>query len=40
MPLDVKASKVAFEKVAREINETTHANGGGSKLDLDKIVYG
>ena len=38
--LNVKASKVAFEKVAREINESTHANGGGSGLDLDEIVYG
>jgi 5-oxoprolinase (ATP-hydrolysing) len=39
-PLAAEASKVTFEKVAREINESTHANGGGSKLDLDEIVYG
>jgi 5-oxoprolinase (ATP-hydrolysing) len=32
--------KVAFEKVAREINENMHVNGSGSKLYLDEIVYG
>lgn len=38
-PLDVQASKVAFEKVAEEINESI-AQGGERKLDLDEIVYG
>jgi 5-oxoprolinase (ATP-hydrolysing) len=38
-PLDVKASKLAFEKVAKEINECSHGNGGGKK-ELDEIVYG
>jgi 5-oxoprolinase (ATP-hydrolysing) len=35
-PLDVKASRVAFEKVAVEINKHSH----GQKLELDEIVYG
>ena len=39
-PLDVLASKTAFEQVAAEINENSHANGGGNKLELDEIVYG
>lgn len=34
-PLDVHASKLAFEKVAREINE-----GQEKDLSLDEIVYG
>jgi 5-oxoprolinase (ATP-hydrolysing) len=39
-PLDTCASRVAFEKVAKEINDSSHANGGGTKLELDEIVYG
>ncbi|KIM81509.1 hypothetical protein PILCRDRAFT_71913 [Piloderma croceum F 1598] len=39
-PLDVKASRVAFEKVAVEINKNSHGHGGGQKLELDEIVYG
>jgi len=39
-PLDAKASRVAFEKVATEINENTHGNGNSRKLELDEIVYG
>lgn len=38
-PLDVQASKVAFEKVAEEINASI-AQSGEKKLDLDEIVYG
>lgn len=38
-PLDVQASKVAFEKVAEEINASI-AQSGERKLDLDEIVYG
>ena len=34
-PLDTEASRVAFEKVAKEINESHEMN-----LDLDDIVYG
>jgi 5-oxoprolinase (ATP-hydrolysing) len=34
-PLDTEASKILFEKVAKEINES-HAN----HLSLDEIVYG
>ena len=34
-PLDVNASRVAFEKVAKEINE-----GQENGLQLDEIVYG
>lgn len=34
-PLDSEASRVAFEKVAKEINESHEIN-----LDLDDIVYG
>ncbi|OAX39715.1 hypothetical protein K503DRAFT_769260 [Rhizopogon vinicolor AM-OR11-026] len=34
-PLDAEASRVAFEKVAKEINESHEMN-----LDLDEIVYG
>jgi 5-oxoprolinase (ATP-hydrolysing) len=34
-PLDSEASRVAFEKVAKEINESQEMN-----LGLDDIVYG
>jgi len=34
-PLDTDASRVAFEKVAKEINESHEMS-----LDLDEIVYG
>jgi len=34
-PLDAQASRVAFEKVANDINESHEIN-----LDLDEIVYG
>lgn len=34
-PLDIEASKVGFEKVAKEINEAFKSN-----LSLDEIVYG
>jgi N-methylhydantoinase A/oxoprolinase/acetone carboxylase beta subunit len=34
-PLDTQASKTAFEKLAKEINETNK-----TKLTLDEIVYG
>jgi len=39
-PLDAVASRVAFEKVAVEINNSSNGNGGGKKLKLDEIVYG
>jgi 5-oxoprolinase (ATP-hydrolysing) len=39
-PLDEQASRVAFEKVAAEINKDSHRNGGCQKLQLDEIVYG
>lgn len=34
-PLDVQASKVAFEKVAKQINADHE-----KQLELDEIVYG
>ena len=34
-PLDVEASRTAFEKLAKEINETND-----KELSLDEIVYG
>lgn len=34
-PLDIEASKSAFEKVAREINKSFD-----TRLSLDEIVYG
>jgi 5-oxoprolinase (ATP-hydrolysing) len=39
-PLDVLASKVAFQRVAKAINECSHGNGNSKKLELDEIVYG
>jgi len=38
--LDVEASRVTFEKVAREINDCNLSNGSARKLKLDEIVYG
>jgi len=34
-PLDAEASRIAFEKVAKDINESHEMS-----LDLDEIVYG
>jgi len=42
-PLDVDATRAAFEKVAKEVNESIHAQSGHEKdaqLSLDEVVYG
>lgn len=40
-PLDVEAARVAFEKLAGEINESVaQGEGGGRRLELDEVVYG
>lgn len=36
-PLDIEASRVAFDKLAQEINATVIEE---KKMDLDEIVYG
>ena len=37
--LDVESSRSAFEKLAKEVNES-YAQGSGKELSLDETVYG